>query len=149
MTCQAGVWIDHSQAILVLLRDGELTTRRIASDVEKEVRGTGGRKTATPYGPQDAAPEGRRERRRERHLREFYDEVAAALAGVETVWLLGPGGAKGEFRKRFEETAGTARTVQAARVDGPESVGKLTDAKLVALVREHFEQPARRQVPVA
>ena len=148
MTCQAGVWIDHSQAIVVLLRDGELTTRRIESEVEKDVRGTGGKKTATPYGPQDAAPEGRRERRRERHLREFYDEVAAALAGVEALWLLGPGGAKGEFRKRFEETAGAARAAGTPRVDGVDSVGKLTDAQLGALVREHFEQPARRQVPV-
>src|SRR6478735_7151962 len=98
MSTKAGVWIDHKQAILVLVTDSGKDIRKIASGIERPVRS----RSSNPYTPNDFVAEDTLERRFDSLLKDFYDEVVACLQGAETLLILGPGEAKGEFHKRLK-----------------------------------------------
>jgi hypothetical protein len=130
---KVGVWIDHRKATLVELLGEKDSTRVIESGVEKHLRLAGGSRSATPWGPQDVAKEGARDRKLERHLNAYYDRVVEALRGAEAIFLCGPGEAKAELRKRMEPTGEVDE-----RIVGVETVDKMTKRQLAAKVRSVF-----------
>jgi hypothetical protein len=65
-------------------------------------------------------------------LNGFYDEVISRIRGAEEIFILGPGEAKGELKKRLETNYLGRRTV------GVEACDKMTDPQIVAKVGEHF-----------
>src|SRR5262245_9548175 len=97
MATKAGVWIDHRQAILVLITDTGKEIKKIKSGVGVPTGSVGGSRPPHKYTPHDFVAEDRLERKRLTHLTEFYDEVIARLRGAEAILILGPGEAKGEF----------------------------------------------------
>lgn len=132
MTLKAGVWIDHKQAVVVLLTDAGREIKKIKSDLEKRPRATGRAKPAAPYTKNDFFAEDRREQKIEDHRKKYYDEVIACLRGAESILILGPGEAKGEFGKRIKSQKLRVGTVELETTD------KLTDRQLAAKVGEHF-----------
>jgi len=123
---QAGLWIDHRKAVIVILTDEGEETKVIASNMEKHVRFTGG--TAS----EDGSTEDVRDRQFGNHLNSYYDRVVAAVRGADSIQLFGPGEAKAELKKRLEH-AGLKGHVLAI-----ETVDKMTDRQIAAKVREHF-----------
>src|ERR1035437_6160580 len=95
MKRQAGLWIDHREALVVLIDDGAERAQRIASGMEKHVRFSG----------RSAAEEGSADDQRDRqftsHLNQFYDKVISHIRDADSILLFGPGEAKGEFEKRL------------------------------------------------
>jgi len=134
---KAGLWIDHSRAFVVSLEGEELTTGTVFSDLEKRVRAQGGSGSSTPYGPQDATYEARRDRRYEKHLAAYYDEVLSLISRAGSILVLGPGPAKSEFQKRLASSGLASVPVSLETVD------KMTDAQIVERVKEHFGYPTR------
>ena len=126
MARQAGLWIDHRKAVIVILTDEGEETKVIASNMEKHVRFTGG--TAS----EDGSTEDVRDRQFGNHLNSYYDRVVAAVRGADSIQLFGPGEAKAELKKRLEH-AGLKGHVLAI-----ETVDKMTDRQIAAKVREHF-----------
>lgn len=128
MVVKAGVWIDHEQAVLVLVGAEGQEIKKVASGVE----GPGRTRPDHDYTPTDVVPEGRLERKLDARLDRFYDEVIGLFAGAESLLILGPGEAKGEFRKRVEgkHLKGLAVAV--------ESADKMTDGQVAAKVLLHF-----------
>ncbi len=53
MTTQAGLWIDHRKAVVVVVSEAGDATRLIESNVEKHVHYSGG---ARPSGSHDSRP---------------------------------------------------------------------------------------------
>ena len=102
MTNKAGVWIDHKQAVLVLVNDAGTKIKKIKSDIQKPARAAGRAKSATPYTKNDFLAEDRREHKIEDHRKKYFDEVMACLRGEDTLLVLGPGEAKYEFCKRIQ-----------------------------------------------
>jgi hypothetical protein len=92
---QAGVWIDHRQAFIVLVGDDAEKTEGIESGMEKHVRFSG----------RPASEEGSAEDQRDRqfagHLSKFYDEVISHIRDAESFLLFGPGETKVELEKRL------------------------------------------------
>jgi stalled ribosome rescue protein Dom34 len=123
MTTQAGLWIDHRKAVIVLVSDEGEETRVIESNVERHVRYSHGAQRE---------PEDTRERRFEGELSQFYDEVIACIHDVEAILIFGPGEAKGELKARLE------RSNRGDRVLAIETVDKMTDRQIAARVRRHF-----------
>jgi NADPH-dependent 2,4-dienoyl-CoA reductase/sulfur reductase-like enzyme len=126
MTLQAGLWIDHREAFVVLLApDGEVD-RHLESAIEKHVRFSG----------RAAADEGSADDQRDRqfgaHLDRYYDAVIAALGEARSILVFGPGEAKGEFAKRL------AHHGRGAQVAAVETADKMTPRQISALVRKHF-----------
>jgi hypothetical protein len=132
MATKAGVWIDHKQAIVVLLTAAGSEVKRIKSDIEKRPRATGRAKSATPYTKNDFLAEDRRGHKIEDHRKKYYDEVIGCLHGAEAILILGPGEAKGEFRKRIKTEKLRVGIVELETTD------KMSDRQVATKVAEHF-----------
>ena len=126
MKKQAGLWIDHRKAVIVILTDEGEEIKEVASDMEKHVRFTGG--TAS----EDGSTEDVRDRQFGNHLNSYYDRVVAVLHGADSIQIFGPGEAKGELRKRLEHEGFKGQVLAIETVD------KMTDRQIAAKVREHF-----------
>jgi stalled ribosome rescue protein Dom34 len=135
MKTQAGLWIDHRKAVIVIdSGDGEVS-KVIESNVERHVRYSGG--TGGSHGSREGTGEDTRERHFEGQLKSYYDEVIESIRDAETILIFGPGEAKGELKARLEHDG------LGARITGVETADKMTDRQIAAKVREHLA----RQVP--
>ena len=148
MATKSGVWIDHKQAIVVLVGDGEDQIKKLKSGVKKGARAANGSKVKNWYTPNDFVAEDRLQRKGENELHKFYDAVIAAILGSKSLLILGPGEAKGEFLKRLK-----AKKLGGVSVD-VETADKMTDREIAAKVRLHGDclclqksrpRPKRRQ----
>jgi stalled ribosome rescue protein Dom34 len=120
MKKQVGVWIDHRKAVIVSITDDVEEIHSIVSDMEKHVRYSGGK------------PEDQQEHRFTNHLKEYYAKVISFLHDADSILILGPGEAKGEFEKRLRAESFGARIV------GIDTVDKMTYHEIAAKVREYF-----------
>ena len=134
---KAGVWIDHREAIVVLLTETGEETKHIASKVEKQLRRSG-EPDHGPFEAQEVPADDSREREYTGHLAHYYDEIIAELREAGWILLLGPGEAKGELQKRLEKNPSDNRRVDVETAD------KMTEPQLVALIRHHFHRDAAR-----
>jgi hypothetical protein len=132
MSKEAGLWIDHRKAIIVLITDEGEEVKKIASNMEKHVRFTGG------DGSADGSSEDVRDRQFGNHLNSYYDQVIAVVRDADSIQIFGPGEAKGELEKRMEHEG------LKAHILAIETVDKMTDRQITAKVREHF--PAQHPV---
>ncbi|MDB5341384.1 MAG: hypothetical protein JWN70_7003 [Planctomycetaceae bacterium] len=128
MSVKAGVWIDHRHAVLVLLTDKGHDIQKFTSDIEDAGRPT----LKNAHTSHDLVPEDKLERKFDSNLKDFYDEVITALGGLETLLILGPGEAKGEFHKRLDSKNLSGLHVEVQAAD------KMSDGQLIAKVVQHF-----------
>jgi hypothetical protein len=126
MKKQAGLWIDHRKAVIVIVTEAGEEVKEIASNMEKHVRFTGG------DGSQDGSTEDVRDRQFGNHLDSYYDAVVAVIRGADTIQIYGPGEAKGELAKRLEHDGVKERILVIETVD------KMTDRQISAKVRGHI-----------
>ncbi len=75
----------------MLLEKGKERIQIVKSDIEKHVRLAGGVRSSTPYGPQDVAAEGKRDRKYKHHLDTYYESVTEFLHDAESILIFGPG----------------------------------------------------------
>ena len=126
MDKQAGLWIDHRKAVIVIVTDAGEEIKKITSGVEKDVRFTGG------DGSEHGSTEDMRDRQFQNHLNAYYDDVIAVIREADSIQVFGPGEAKGELEKRLEH-AGLKEHVLAI-----ETVDKMSDRQIASKVRERF-----------
>lgn len=126
MNKQAGLWIDHRRAVIVLITDEGEEIKKITSGMEKHVRFTGG------IASEDGSAEDVRDRQFENHLNSYYDQVIAVIRDASSIQIFGPGEAKGELEKRLEHEG------LKAHILAIETVDKMTDHQITAKVRERF-----------
>jgi hypothetical protein len=124
MDQNVGIWIDHKRAVIVRASATAVTTETVESNVG-----------AHPHfgGQQDGGGEKKYEERHGQQLDRYYDDVIGHLAGPERLLIVGPGEAKGELAQRFRRSKAHVGCV----VD-VETADKLTDAEIVARVKQHF-----------
>ncbi|MBP7687497.1 MAG: hypothetical protein KA765_06310 [Thermoflexales bacterium] len=125
MNSEIGLWIDHRQAVIVVVTDAGEETKRIISNMEKHTRFSSG-------SSEDGSAEDVRDRQFGNHLNSFYDEVVAVIRDADAIQIFGPGEAKGELEKRLEHAGFKGQLV------GIETVDKMTDRQIAAKVRAHF-----------
>ena len=132
MNKQAGLWIDHREAIIVILTDDGEEIKEITSNSGKHIRYYGSSHSNTPEGLKEVTSEGQRDRKFTNHLNSYYDEVIAVVRDADSIQIFGPGEAKGELEKRLEHEG------LEAHILAIETVDKLTDRQIAAKVRERF-----------
>ncbi len=132
MKKEIGLWIDHREAVLVVL------DRRCRRDQAYHLER---RKTYSLLRPfplqnpgriKEVTAEDQRDRKFGNELNKYYNEVIAAVRDADTIQIFGPGEAKGELKKRIE------RDGLKAHILVIETVDKMTDRQIAAKVREHF-----------
>jgi stalled ribosome rescue protein Dom34 len=126
MKKEIGLWIDHREAIVVIIKDGEEEIKKIRSNMEKHVRFKSSSES------EKSAGEDVRDRKFGNHLNSFYDEVIAYIRDADSIQIFGPGEAKGELEKRIEHEG------LKAHILAIETVDKMTNHQISAKVREHF-----------
>jgi stalled ribosome rescue protein Dom34 len=124
-----GLWIDHRKAVIVSLEDDIEQTHEIVSDMEKHVRfanNMSAKNSGKVYG---SAAEDIRDRQFGDDLSRFYDEVIADIRDSDSIWIYGPGEAKGELVKRLK------RADLGTYIVSVETVDKMTDRQISAKLR--------------
>jgi stalled ribosome rescue protein Dom34 len=124
MKTVAGLWIDHRNAVVVILNGKGEETKHINSNIEKHVRFGGG--------AQDNTEEDIRDRRFANHLNKYYDDVITCLGDANSIIVLGPGEAKIELKNRIENNKIKNCSVTIETVD------KMTDIQIESKVRNYF-----------
>ncbi len=139
MKPNAGLWIDHREAVIVVLSETGEGTRRIQSSVEKQLRRSDGASNGS-FEAQAALADDSREREYTGHLAHYYDEIVSHLRDAGSILIFGPGEAKGELKKRFEKHQHDTHAI------AMETADKMTEPQIVAHVRHHFHADAARRV---
>jgi hypothetical protein len=127
MKKEIGLWIDHREAVIVVLTDKDEKIIRIKSDAEKQIRFPGG---SRKDGLQKT--EAVRDKRLEQDLGKYFDDVIANIREAGSIQIFGPGEAKGELLKRLEAEGLRERIVEVETMD------KMTENQIAAKVRKHF-----------
>ena len=131
----AGLWIDHREAVIVLLSGNKQETKRIKSGVERQLRRSGASPSAAPFESQMVPADDSREREYTGNLANYYEEVISCLRPASAILLFGPGEAKGELKKRIE------RDRLDLRINRFETADKMTERQIVQKVRQHYFPP--------
>src|SRR5450759_3083507 len=132
MKTKVGLWIDHRKAIVVAVTDKGEEIGLIISKVEKQLRRSGDSPLKSSFESQQVPAENSRQRTLMGHLNLYYDAVIARLRDAESILIFGPGEAKNELNKRLEGNNFGGRIV------GVETVDKMTDRQIAAIVRQRF-----------
>ena len=122
MKKKVGLWIDHKKAVIVSVTGTGEDIKLIYSNIEKKRRQSG---VSVPA--DDIV-----QRVLMEHLNNYYEKVISCLRDAESIFLFGPGEAKGELEKRIE------RDNLGDRIVGIETADKMTDPQIAAKVKEHF-----------
>jgi hypothetical protein len=132
MKKEIGLWIDHREAIIVILTDGGEEIKHIISNSGKHIRYSGSSHSKTPEGSKDVTAEDQRDRKYGNNLNKYYDEVIAVIRDADSIQIFGPGEAKGELVKRITHEG------LKANILAIETVDKMTDHQIAAKARERF-----------
>jgi len=133
MKREVGLWIDHHKTVMVTMENEKAETREIRSNVEKYVRLSGVLPARKLNLSAMSMAEDVSDRRYGNHLNGYYDGVVSLLRNADSIWIFGPGEAKGELKKRLEhEELG-------GRIISVETVDKMTDRQIAAKVRLHYQ----------
>ena len=141
MKTLAGLWIDHREAVIVILSDKGEETRRVKSHVEKQLRRSRPVAAQASFEAQMKPADDSREREYAGHLANYYDEVISCLRPAKALLLFGPGEAKGELRKRIE------RNKLDVRITSCETSDKMTERQIAQKVRRHYLPPGATPPP--
>lgn len=125
MKTNAGLWIDHREAIIVVLSKTGEATKRILSGVEKQHA-------------QEVPADDIRERVHTEQLSHYYAEIMSHLSEAGSILIFGPGEAKGELKKQFETQKSETRSIALETTDN------MTEAQVAARVRRHFHRDGER-----
>ena len=129
MKKKIGLWIDHREAVIVLITDGDEQITRIKSDAEKQIRFPGG---SRKDGQQKT--EAVRDKKLEQNLGRYFDDIVAHIRDAGWIQIFGPGEAKTELAKHLENDGLKERIVEIEAMD------RMTDNQIVAKVREFFSK---------
>jgi hypothetical protein len=138
MATNAGVWIDHRKAVIVILTESGERLIHIDSDAEKRVRSAGGSQSRSTNSAQSAPAEDVLDRKFANNLNVYYKEVFDCLKDSDGILVMGPGEARTEFQKHFHSKGA------AVRIAANEKCDKMTDPQIVARVREYFQAEVGR-----
>ena len=134
----AGLWIDHRKAVIVVVAHKKEVAIEIRSNVEKQLRPSGGPRFKTEYGAQEAPPDDMQENEFMGHLNIYFDKVISCIRDADSIMIFGPGEAKGELKRRLEKNR------LGGRIAAVEKVDNMTDRQIAAKIRQNFQLPGRK-----
>jgi hypothetical protein len=127
-----GLWLDHREAVIVILTDAGEEVKHLTSGSGKHMRYSGSSHSKTPQGLKEVTSEDQRDRKFGNELNKFYDEIIGIVRDADSIQIFGPGEAKSELEKRVEHEG------LKGHILAIEAMDKMTDRQISAKVREHF-----------
>lgn len=138
MKTNAGLWVDHREAIIVVLTGTGEEIKHVLSTAETQLRRSGEPGHGS-FESQAVPADDSRQREYSGHLARYYDAIISHLCDSGSIFIFGPGETKGELKKRFEKHPSASRTIALETTD------KMTEPQIVAMVRHHFQSDLPRQ----
>ena len=118
---------------MVFVSSDHVTAKTVESDVGPHSRYSGRAASVTPDGSQTGRGEKRYEEHNRQSLDRYYDEVISQMGRPEALLILGPGEARLQLKERLSHSKALSDVVIES-----ESADKLTDAEIVAQVKQHY-----------
>lgn len=143
MNAKLGLWIDHRKAVIAVLSDGKEKVNVIESNVDKQLGRYDGVKSTSRFDRLQVPADDSQDRGFMNEINKYYDKVVASIRNAESIFIFGPGEAKGELKKRLEKNK------LAGRITAVETADKMTDHQIEARVREYYKikvPPSRKGV---
>ena len=134
MNNQAGIWLDHREAVIVMTGAADGHRVRVLSRVEKHPQRTGDSPLKGPYESRQVPADDQRQRALTGELNHYYDAIISAVDDAQRLLIFGPGEAKGELKRRLESKG------LGSRIAAIETADKKTDRQIGAKVREYFSE---------
>src|ERR1035437_6725038 len=128
MKINAGLWIDHREAVVVVLSGDGHETSRIQSGAERHPRRESEPSEGKFKGHETPADDSRQNEFKGQ-LARYYDEGIASLGDSFSILIFGPGEAKEELKRRLETHRKDLRNI------AMETSGQMTEPQVVAQVR--------------
>ncbi len=132
MERKAGVWIDHSRALILLLIEQQEELNHLEREGDEGTRTLAGDRTPRTYTRHDYVAENHLERKQASRYQTFYDDVIRSLKDIQLVAVIGPGEAKGEFVKRIIATCPHVQIGSVAAAD------KMTETEFKRYMRDQL-----------
>lgn len=117
---------------MILTTDAGQKTKKFKGGIEQAARPASSTRSKNTYTPNDFIAEDRRERKLVTDRKKVYEDVLVFIRGADSLLILGPGEAKGEFAKHIK-----AKKLRGLAVE-VETADKMTQHQLSATLREHF-----------
>ncbi len=138
-----GIWLNADYAWIVTLEGKQESMCRIDSEVE-HYHVHGGSGSGTPWGPQDARPEGKLMERKVHQLHKYYLCIIEQLQETDKLYVMGPAEAKTGLVKTLNQNPKWRNKIIIA-----EPAQKMTERQLVARIREVRNAMAHLVRPMA
>ncbi len=119
MKRNAGLWVDRANAVIVLLKDEDEEIKRINSDDLNFPRS-------------NVVADNIQQRMETENLNRYYDDIISQVSDAKAVYIIGPGEAKGELKKRMERKNFNMKNVTVETADS------MTEPQIVAKIRTKF-----------
>ncbi len=136
---KVGLWIDHKKAVVVLIADKKESKVIIKSNLKKNVQSYARSRSSSPYGLRNILADDIKERELKEHLNTYYDKVIPYLRDARSIFIFGPGEAKGELVKRIKNNNLIGSVIKIETID------KMTDRQIIVKVRDYFHNGNRRE----
>jgi hypothetical protein len=133
MKREVGLWIDHTKAIVVTLIGDTYEIRQVRSNIGKYVHFLGGSVARPLYGTCNISGNGKQDLEFKSFLNEYFKGVVSLLHQADSIWIIGPGNAKGELEKHIQRDRPDAHIV------GIENVEMMTDRQVATRVRLYYQ----------
>lgn len=132
MPRKSGIWLDKKQAIIVHLKDNEVTTLTIESGIES-FNPIGGSRSKTAYGPVITVKEKSYLQREKQQSKKYFDQIISEIRNSASIYICGPAETKNRFKKHIDEDS-TYRP----KIIGIDSKDSMTDNQIVAEIKAAF-----------
>lgn len=133
MARKLGIWIDHREAVMVVVDNGDVRIKRLESNAESNVNPSEGWKGSGTGVPQSISQEKKAQGRRRHQYRAYYQNVLKEIRKAEQVYLLGPGEAKRELKKEMDK-----HKDQQGKLLAVEPCDRVIESQLIAKVKTFY-----------
>ena len=131
MDRNVGLWIDHKQAYIIWYEQDRIEV--ILSNIEPPAHFSGGTQLGGKQN-QKGDTELHHNDRYRTQLTKYYQQVIAKLKDVDSIFIMGPGGAKIEFEKALKKHKDMQN-----RLLKSETADKMTMNQMIAHVRQFYQ----------
>ncbi len=133
MKKQIGIWLDFSEAQIITIHEGTVSTTTILSEIEHK-SSAGGSHSPSPWGPVEVANEQHLREKRKHQEKAYFEQIMEAIKSAGEIYIFGPAEAKVGLEKAIKAQASFSYDIKAI-----ETADSMTMNQKVAQVKHFFK----------
>lgn len=136
MKKQAGIWIDSTKAIIVILEEGIEKTTTLQSDLENRVYHDKEGDKGSFFGNQHMDSQNTFDERIKHQTNAYLKEVSTTIKDCDEIYIFGPAETKTKLEKKIQEE----KSIFNGKLKAVEAAENMTLKQIIAKVK-HFYTP--------